>query len=199
MKGRIRLLQTSIDPRFAHVARIIAKGKPPAWLAIGLEQFSGFVGSERPTSDQGQRFQNIFERMHYATGILIEWLPLFENLPAGFECPDDVAIALDVLPRIKKGIAGLMQDQRGGGPRPNIQRRVCAEIVVEAWYIVHGKPEPRSLQLQSACNAYWLACGGEDRGSDIENWRRDAERAVAKNRGWIREALTALKAKAVHN
>jgi hypothetical protein len=199
MKTRIRLRQTSSDPRFADVARIIAKGAPPAWLGIGLEQFSGFVGSKRSTSDEYQRGKKTIELMHDAADRLIKTLgPIFSALPGGAECPEDVRIALDVLPRIKRALLlamHTMQERQGGGPKPNAQRQFCAAVVVEAWRLVHGKPEPRSILLQKACNEYWLACGGKDRGSDIENWRRDAERF--DNVEWIRKVLTALKAE--HN
>lgn len=128
--------------------------------------------------------------MHDAADLLIKWLPLFEHMPMA-RCPDHVAIALDVLPRIKRDLARAMQKRRGGGgPRPNIQRQTCAAVVVEAWKLIHGKAEPRSDRLYQACNEYWQACGGEDRG-DIDAWRRDAERAVGPGQEWIRKVLTA--------
>jgi hypothetical protein len=190
MKTIIRLLQTSTDPRFADVARIIAKGVPPKWLAIGLEQFSGFIASERSTSDESKRFQSIIEQMHDAAGKLITWLPSYSHRPI-MECPNDVGIALDVLPRIKEDLARVMQTQRGGGPRPNIQRRFCAPVVVEAWRLVRPKLQPRSLKLYTACAEYWRICSGEDR--PLNKWREDVELAANKNHEWIREVLVALR------
>jgi hypothetical protein len=198
MKTRIGVLQAPPDPRFVSVARIVAKGKAaPEWLAIGLEHFSGFVGGGRVPSKEYEQYEKIIERMHDAADKLIKFLPIYANLPAGIQCPSDVATALDVLPRIKKDLARALQNQRSGGPRPNVQRWVCAAVVVETWRLVRGKPEPRSQYLLEACNEYWRACGGKSRGSDIENWRRDAERAIIDNHEWIRKTLTTLKA--VHN
>jgi hypothetical protein len=194
MKTGIVVSLTPPDPRFAEVARIIAKGDPPEWLSIGLAHFSEFVGSDRTTSDEAQHYESIITRMHDAADVLIKFLPLYSHLPAGLRRPDDVALVLDVLPRIKANLARTLQ-RRGGGPRPNIQRWVCAAVVVEAWRLVHGKPEPQSQYLLEACEEYWRACGGEYRGEDIENWRRDAERAVADNHRWIRKVLTTLRAR----
>ena len=42
--------------------------------------------------------------MHYAADFLIKKLPLFENLPMGMQSPD-VAIALDVLPKVRALLA----------------------------------------------------------------------------------------------
>src|SRR5260370_39266469 len=113
MKLRIRVPQAPPDPRFIGVARIIAKGKPPAWLAIRLESFSDFVASERLTLDEQHQVENAIEQMHDAADKLIKWLPFFSHLP-GIECPDDVAVALDVLLRIKKMLADTIQTQRRG-------------------------------------------------------------------------------------
>jgi hypothetical protein len=63
-------------------------------------------------------------------------------------------------------------------------------VVVEAWRVVHGKPEPESPNLWIACNEYWRACGREFRGSDVDTWKRDAKAAAADNNEWIRQILS---------
>src|SRR5262249_32644736 len=38
----------------------------------------------------------------------------------------------------------------------------CALIVIEAWAFVKGKPPSHNNEdAQEACEAYWLACGGQ--------------------------------------
>jgi hypothetical protein len=190
-------LQRNPNPAFAKVAALIAKGPAPEWLVLGLEHFSGFLGLDPLTSDQVKRFQKIFGQMDYSAGYLIKWLPMFaSSMPvmAGIQCPDDVAIALDVLPRIKKVLARAAKPStRKGGQRPNMQRIICAKVVVGEWRLIHGKPEPRSVEVYDACNKYWQACGGEYRGEDIENWRRDVEEAADADDIYIRTILSALK------
>jgi hypothetical protein len=186
---RVAVPARSVGP-FASVAAIIAKGAPPEWLASGLEHFSGFVGAAQTTSDERKRFEKILGEMHDAADLLIKWLPAFKALPVG---PDDVAIALDVLPRIKDRLArAALRASRKGGKDPNVHRQVCAAVVVEAWRHIHGKPEPHSPRLWEACNEYWRACGGEYRGADVDTWRRDAEHAAIGNHVWIRKILSAL-------
>jgi hypothetical protein len=102
---------------FIPVARIIAD-PPPQWLMVGLEHFSGFVGGEQSTSDEDEQFTKIFGRMHDAADLLIKYLPLYSSMPSGLSIPDDVITALDVLPRIKKDLARVVNRKpRGGGPR----------------------------------------------------------------------------------
>lgn len=104
---------------FAGVAQIIAKGSPPAWLEPGLEFFSEFVGADPSTSDEHKQGQKLFGRMHDAAELLIKRLPLFEHLPMGMRSPD-VAVALDVLPRVRRMLARAMEPSpRAGGPPPS--------------------------------------------------------------------------------
>ena len=178
---------------FAGVAHLIAKGSPPAWLVPGLEFFSGFVGADPSSSDDHKQGRKIFEHMHDAADLLIKRLPLFKHLPMGARSPD-VELALDVLPRVRELLARAMKPSpRGGGPHPNVPRKTCAAVVVEAWRLVHGEPEPYSIELWKACNEYWQACGGQYRGGDVDNWKRDAEEAIAANHVWIRDILSALR------
>jgi hypothetical protein len=191
MKTEI-LLQQNPNSKFAHVARIIAKGDPPKWLVLGLTQFSGGIGVDISDEDR-QLFETQIRRMHEAAATLMKWLPIWGQLPYGIQYPEDVAVVLDALPRIKKDLDRL--DQKQIGRRPEVQREICAAVVLEAWKIIHGRAEPRSLQLQGACSDYWRACGGEQIGEtdDPENWRRPVKRALATDHEWISLVLLAVQ------
>ena len=192
MKTKITPLRNP-NPAFAEVASIIAKGLPPEWLVLGLEHFSGLLGLDPMTSDEDKQIRKSLSEMDYAADLLIRRLPLFAILHAGVQCPDDVALALDVLPRIRKLLACVAKPPaRKGGQHPNTLRKICAAVVVEAWRIIHRKPEPRSVELWEACNKYWQACGGEYRGEVVDNWRRDAEEAAEGNNAFIRTVLSTL-------
>jgi len=120
----------------AVVAHTIAKGDPPEWLVLALANFQDLVGGEI-TSEEDRRYGQITEQIHDATGKLITWLPAFMHMPSVIKPPDEVHIALEVLPKIKAYLARAMnQPPRKGGPRPNIERQVCAAIVVEAWTLI---------------------------------------------------------------
>jgi hypothetical protein len=196
MKATVDLtvdLATNPDLRkaFTDAAKLIAN-PPPVWLIDGLAHFSGFVSGEHVTSD----YTPIIARMHDAAACLIKWLPIYEHLPLGLRCPDDVAVALEVLPRIKEDLARIVnRPGRAGGQKPNTPRKVCAAVIVEAWRIIHKKPEPYSRHLWDACTAYWQACGQSYRPGD--NWERDAKAAVADNHEWIRLIFQGLIA--LHN
>jgi len=202
MKQRIKL-SGNPDPKFQGVGRTIAGGPPPKWLMRGLGHFSDHLGAVAITTGEAKRFNAMFSRMSDAADRLIKGLPLFENLRLGLQCPDDVAIALDVLPRIKKTLALLAKPS--GKKRPNVLRVTCAAVVVEAWRLSRGKAEPRSDQLYRACEEYWKACGGEPIGpkGDIGNWRRHVEVAVVVEDRLVRMILSNYKAayerEAVHN
>ena len=183
------------EDSFTAVAQTIAKGKPPKWLSLGLEQFSEFVGSKRGSSEEYQRHRWNVERMHTSADFLIKHLPVY--LP-GVGRDLDAANAIAVLTKIRNSLDRLVNKPgRRGGQRPHAQRQTCAAVVVELWKSVHGNVEPRSIDLLRACNDYWRACGHEDRGQDVENWRRDVARAIAEPHEWIRQILT--KVRAVHN
>jgi hypothetical protein len=193
MKPDITISHSPGTP-FGDVARKIADGKTPDWLMVGLEHFSDFVGAKRDTAKGDKRFLDLLHRMHDAADLLIKNLPFFSCLPAGLKMPNDVVIALDVLPRIKADLALAQKRSRGGGPRPNVPRQVCAAVIVEAWKLVHGHVEPRSPKLAEACNEYWQACGHEYRGDDYAGaWRRDIEHAVSRPQGWIQKVLEVVR------
>jgi len=187
------MLKQSPDS-FEAIARTIANGDPPKWLVPTLDGFSGFVGSKRGSNADSQRTRLAIARAHDAAGVLIKFFRAHLHLSIGRPSADIIA-ALDVLPRIKNELARRMKAPRR--KRPYVQRRVCAAVVVELWKSVHGNVEPRSIDLLRACNDYWRACGHEDRGQDVENWRRDVAHAIAEPHEWISEILTELRA--VHN
>jgi hypothetical protein len=191
MKTRVSLQRTP-NSKFDGVARIIAKGDPPEWLLIGLTHFSGGIGVD--ISDEDHRlFETQISRMHDAANTLMKWLPIWGHLPYGIEYPEDVAVVLDALPRIKKDLDRL--DRKQMGRRPKVQREICAGVIVEAWKLLHGRAEPRSLHLQLACSDYWRACGGKQIGEtdDLENWRRPVEQALATDHEWISGVLLAVQ------
>jgi hypothetical protein len=190
MKKVMRVKLERPNPKFSAVAAIIAKSdQPPQWLAFGLQHFSSSM--EGVTPEERKRFEKIIADMHDAADFLIKWLPIFRNLPAGLQCPEDVSTALEVLPRISADLASARRRRR----KWKWDHKFCAAVVVEAWRLVHdGKVERRSDRLYSACEEYWKACGGDDR--DIDNWRRDVAE-VGPAHAWIGEVFSALRA--VHN
>ena len=182
-------LQRHPDPKFAGVARSIAQGDLPEWLLVGLTQFSPGIGDD--TSDVD--IKPVVEQMQAATDTLIKYLPIFGDLGFGQPCPDEVAIALHVLPRIKEDLDRLAK-RRMGRP-PDAQRDMCAAVVAMAWKLLHGKIEPQSLRLEEACGEYWRACGGKQIGEwDLaENWRRHIERAADADYSWVEDFLVAVQ------
>jgi hypothetical protein len=172
---------------FERVARIIAN-PPPKWLAERLAQFSPFIGTEL-TSDEQDQLDKKLVAMHDAAVTLIRYLPgintgaeLLGMLPSR-----DVTTALEVLPKIRKGLAWLTKSRRSVGRRRYIPREFCASVIVEAWKLVHGSVEPQSTQLLEACAAYWEACGHAER--DAKNWWRDTQNAVDNPNELVRRLL----------
>jgi hypothetical protein len=186
-------MKADAKPTFTTVAKLIAKGAPSDWLVPGLDFFSGFIRGDPVPSKERKHHDKILARMCDAADYLTKHLPLFTRLSLGLRCPDDVAVALAVLPKIKKRLTHAILPKRAGGQHPNVERKVCAAVVVEAWRSIHGKPEPESPKLWTACNEYWQACGKEYRGSDVDTWRKDCRDAVADNHEWIRRILSAFK------
>jgi hypothetical protein len=183
----------TMNHKFDDVARTIAKGRPPKWLTVGLEHFSDGIGVD--TSDVP--FHSIIERMQDAVHVLMTWLPAFGQLPYGMKCPKHVAVALAALPQIKRDLD--RASRKPIGRPPDAQRLVCAAVVVKAWKIIHGRPEPRSDKLLQACSDYWRACGGEQiGGSDLlENWRRPVEQVLKADYSWVERVLLVVQGQSV--
>jgi hypothetical protein len=174
-------------PDFTTVAEAIAKTKPPPWLAPALASFRPFVGTDQVPNEDYQRHQIIKEHMLGAAETLIKYLPAFMHSPIDIGLADEAAIAIPALTKIKAYLdRSLNQPGRGGGPRPFMQRKVCAAVVVEAWALIRGKAQPRSNRLYHACNEYWQACGHEYRS---ESWREDVEDAIREPQRWVRDVL----------
>jgi hypothetical protein len=188
MKGGITW-KPQYSTAFVDVGRRIAKADPPLWLLVGLTHFSADIGKD--TSKYRQQFNDIVGQLSNATDVMLRWLPMFQHLGWGAECPDEIKVVLAMLPRIKADLDRLKPNT--GRPK-NARRDVCAAVVVEAWQLLHGKVRRRSEeQLYEACNDYWRACGGEEIGetSDRSNWRRAVETG---DQAWIKSGLLAMKA-----
>jgi len=176
---------------FEEVASKIANGKTPKWLLIGLNHFSKFIRLEPKLTSKEAR--EIDERMLEAARYLTKWLPTYYDLEKefGFECPDCVdtaSIALHELTELLE--KDINEAQTGVGRKANIQQRICASVVVEAWRLIHGKVKHRSRALLDTCIDYWLACGREltDEINDPENWRRSVHYVLDEGEG-VREIL----------
>ena len=140
------------------VASTIAKGDPPECLVLALANFQDFVGGEI-TSEEDRRYTQITEQMHDAAGKLILWLPAFMHMPTVIKPPDEVHIALEVLPKIKAYLARAMNlrlrsclrndlRMRGQqlGLRSNLPRRDIAEL-----HTPLTKPLPDHLARRMVC------------------------------------------------
>jgi len=177
---------------FEDVASKIANGKTPKWLLTGLNHFSKFIRLEPELTSKEAR--EIDERMLEAARCLTKWLPIYYDLEKefGFEYPDCVDSASNALHELTELLENDINEARiGVGRKANIQQRICASVVVEAWRLIHdGKVKPRSRALLETCIDYWLACGREltDEINDPENWRRPVNYALDKGEG-VREIL----------
>jgi hypothetical protein len=175
------------NPAFAAVGALIAKGPVPAWLVLGLEHFSRGIAGGDFTKDDHKKFVEVFEEMERACDTLIQWLPLYEHIGFGIQCPDEVRIARDVLPLIKADLPHTMSIIER---RPATRQGICAAVVVEARKFF-GEAESSGEALCEACQAYWAACGRAE--PERTNWPRDVELAIADDNGWIRQTLLAVQ------
>jgi hypothetical protein len=185
MKHKVEL-QRNPNPAFPKIAASIASGPPPDWLVSGLEHFSLFISEEQTPREEAKDLHKLLCQMHDATDILIKRLPLFEHLPLGMQSPDDVIIALNVLPRIKAHLDRVLSAKTSWADE---HRKTCAAVVVEAWRLCRGKTQPRSERLWEACSDYWQACGRHHLIAD--SWRRDTIEAASRERGWITKVFSA--------
>jgi hypothetical protein len=148
---------------FHDVAHLIAGDDAKEWLVDGLMDCGQLVDVEPRTAEASRWYDAKLTEVHDAVRCLIELLPLFLAGPIKFRT-NDVTTVLDALPRIEEVLAKALTPIDG---RPNMPRRICAQVVVEAWRIVHGHVSARSPKVYAACDAYWRACGGDYRGSDV--------------------------------
>jgi hypothetical protein len=182
---KIELL-TNPGPQFREIAKVIADGAAPEWLVDGLEHFSHFISTDPHDAELRQTSKGRVEEMQRAVDVLLTWLPIYQCLPLGIRCPDDVLVVLRALPWIKKDLDRLSQEHTG---RPTDWRRAtCAAVVFEGAKLVSGKASAGSARLQRACMEYWRACGHREH--DVpENWRRH----LAKDGQWVRSILVAVQ------
>src|SRR5262249_101604 len=188
---RVTSNQTTTEgTSFLDVASKIANGDPPEWLLIGLNHFSKFIQLEPKLTSKQDR--EINEHMLEAAQYLTKWLPVYAYLEEfGFECPACVDTASNALHELIEILEKDISEARTGpGRKPNIQRRICACVVVEAWRLIHGEVQPRSGALGETCIDYWLACGREltDEINDPENWRRIVGYVIDEGEG-VQEIL----------
>jgi hypothetical protein len=152
----------------------------------GLEHFSVGIAGGDFTKDDHNKIVEVFEEMERACDTLIQWLPLYEHIGFGIQCPEEVWIAREVLPLIK---AGLPHTTRIIGRRPDTGQGICAAVVVEAWKFFN-QPDGSEV-LYEACQAYWAACGRTE--PNQTNWPRNVEQAIADDNSWIRQAFLAVQ------
>jgi hypothetical protein len=186
----IELNIEEVEGKFEDVARSITD-PAPEWLPKALAHFGQGIGVD--TSKVVGDFDRIIQNMQDATKVLETWLPLFGAKRWGLQCPEDVLVVIGALPGLKAELDRLKR--KGVGRRPDVQREVCAAVIIEAWRIIHGKVQARSDGVYEACREYWAACGGPEVGAtdDIGNWRRTVELAVATNHEWIAKVLVGLR------
>jgi hypothetical protein len=182
--------------RFADVAATIAKGPPPEWLPPALAYFRDhYIGGALAKAGKPSREGEIERVMLKAAKLLHSWLPMYA-LETDAECPDEVEDMLTLLPVV---IDFLERDvaefdaipPRGGGPRPDLRRPVCAAVCAEAYGVVHGQIEPYSQHLQKACEEYWVACGNPPTGKSGSGYRKNWEDYLLlvadEDNEWIRD------------
>jgi hypothetical protein len=180
---------------FEDVASKIANGKTPKWLLIGLNHFSKFIRLEPELTTK--EYREIDERMLEAAQYLTKWLPTYYDLEKefGFECPDCVDTVSNALHELIEILEkDIIEARTGVGRKANIQQRICASVIVEAWRLIHDEVKPRSKLFLDTCIAYWLACGREltDEINDPDNWRRSVDYVLDEGEG-VREVLERYK------
>jgi hypothetical protein len=186
------------DPRFAEVAVSIAKGEPPEWLLPGLTFFSGFIyDANRIPKSTPRQTKRTLDQMDRAAELLIKKLPMLFPTTLGIELPQDVAIALVVLPHIRERIArGLAKRDKSPEEKRDkasmMSPDTCAAVVTEAWERIHGKVEARSDYLYKTCRQYWIACGHEQYEESIDNWRYRVEKVAGGDRLVVKAVFDAL-------
>ena len=163
------------DPQpgqFLEVAKLLANGNDPAPLAVALASYARLIGVRRLTMDDNKDDEHLL----LAAQILEEKLPYYVQDHLGLPTPDYIAEILIRLPELIEFLQAQVRPPQKGNLPPDSRRRVCASICLEAWRHYHGEARPYSSELQSACEAYWQACGNPETGNakgSIRNWERD--------------------------
>lgn len=184
-------MKAALDVTLRNVANKIANDEPPLWLLLGLNHFSKYI---IPEYKENSEYRKIDERMLEAAEYLSTWLPTLALEEFGFkdfDTPDCVEAICQALPELIELLEkDISEAPSGGGRRANVQQKICASVVVEAWRLTHGKVQHRSRALGEACRDYWLACGHEqtDAVDDPENWRRVVDRVLDGGEG-VREVF----------
>ena len=177
------------------VACLITRDKPPDWLAPGLARWAELLGKTvRMATSDHDGFKREVDHMLWAIDYLERTLPWFLeypwDLPSGVE--DETEDTLNNLYSIRE-VVEAAKDRSAGGPKPHIQRGICAGVIVEAWTLVHGEvPQGRSEKLFDICERYWLMCGGAPVGPNedpLGRWRRPVEWALEHDRERIKNRL----------
>jgi hypothetical protein len=185
-------------PTFVDVARTIAKGEPPEWLAVGLAYFSDhYVGVTLAKAGMPSREGELERVMLEAAKLLAAGLPMYA-LEADTECPLCVEDMVQLLPDVIEFLEGDVAEfdaipPRKGGPRPDLRRPVAAAVCAEAWRVLHEQIEPYSQHLQAACEEYWRACGNPETSTvgRIKNWQDYLLLVKDQDNEWIRNRFGA--------
>jgi hypothetical protein len=164
---------------FTAVAALILN-PPPAALIDYLEHFRDLIGASKPGDHQ-----SISDKMIWSIDHLIRWLPAFQHLPAGMGCPKDIAIALEVLPRVRKYLEPMLAPKARNRPT-NVPKKAVAEIIVTACR--HYHPEIARGRLYEVCETYWQACGGAP--GDLDHWWRLVTPALKAKHPFFEMVLT---------
>jgi hypothetical protein len=175
-------------------AAIAIADPPPDWIVWSLGHFVDDDFGDLPPL--GDRLAEVAR----AVDVLLEWLPAYEHLPVGMQCPPRARVAQRSLRWIKRDLERLSVPQRG--PPAHFGQWLCSQVVVECWTQVHGNAEPRSVALAEACELYWVACGGEPIGPNgipADKWRRKLAEACGGDRHMAAQVISGYRELAVHN
>jgi len=165
-------IEYKYDGAFLDVARMIANGPPPYWLLCLLTHFGKSIGTDISSKEMAE-FKDEIDRMRNAAATLQRLLPAFWFMGQGVQPSKDFVMVLKGLPGVRKELERLSERQSYRTADAN--RAVCAAVVVEAWSHIRGEKVRSGKLIYEACEAYWVACGGEPMGlkGSVEGiWRR---------------------------
>jgi hypothetical protein len=169
-----------MQPTFADLAKMIGDAR----LAKPLEQLARHVEIEVHNAPQplAAEVRGNFERLRTAT----RRFEIALNQVSGhlLDLPSTAFVAL---PKAREAVSEILaMCQEASAPSKPGRRRepgklLCALIVIEAWAFAKGKPPSANNEhALEACEAYWLACGGQPSG----NWHRTLKAARADKSRW---------------